>query len=176
MTTRPRIYAAHPMTCYRTEHERAFLDTLAGLLLGAEIIDPATRYRTTAGWLRAWPRLVSTLSGLVVFADEHGTIGTGCMREVTDAIAAGVPVACLDRRFGLCELAGLDLLPDVMRTRSCAAWPVAGEPVGPGFLTAAAVPIVGRWPDQARRRTQVHSAPLGCLQQPSSGGYSGTGA
>jgi hypothetical protein len=128
---RPRVYAAHPMTSYGTEHERACLDALAALLCGAEIIDPATRYRTNAGWLRAWPRLLRTLAGLVLFADEDGTVGTGCLREVVDAVAAGLPVAYLDPCLGLCELAGLDLLAPTMRTRAATAWPVAGEQVDP---------------------------------------------
>jgi len=124
---RPRVYACHPMTCYGTEHERVCLDALAGLLRGVEIIDPATRYRTNAGWLRAWPRLLSTLSGLVVFADETGTVGAGCLREVADAVAAGLPVAYLDDDHRLCELVALDMIPAAERTRTRAAWPVAGE-------------------------------------------------
>lgn len=126
----------------RPKHERGCLDTLAGLLVGVEIIDPAKRYTTDAGWLRAWPRLLSTLSGLVVFSAEDGTIGTGCMREITDAIVAGLPVAYLDPCFRLCELAALDLLPSAVRSRSHAAWPVAGEPVSwhlqDGSLTCTA--------------------------------------
>ena len=133
-TRRPRLYAAHPMTCYGTEHERACLDTLAGLFGDAEIIDPATRGWTNDTWRRAWPRLVVTLAALVLFPDEDGTVGTGCLREVADAIAAGVPVAVLDAYFGLCELGGLDLLPDAMRTRAAVAWPVAGEQVDPAAL------------------------------------------
>jgi hypothetical protein len=126
---RPRVYAAHPMTSYGTEHERVCLDTLTALLPGTEIIDPAGRYRTNAGWLRAWPRLLSTLSGLVLFADEDGTVGAGCLREVVDAMAAGVPIAMLDPCFGLSELAAVDLLPAAESTRMRAAWPVRGDPL-----------------------------------------------
>ena len=133
-TRRPRLYAAHPMTCYRSEHERACLDALAGHFPGAEIVNPATRGWTNDTWRRAWPRLVMTLSTLVIFPDEDGTVGTGCLREVADAIAAGVPVAVLDPCFGLCELGGFDLLPPDMRTRAATAWPVAGDRIDPAAL------------------------------------------
>jgi hypothetical protein len=137
VSARPRVYAAHPMTSYRTEHERTCLDALAALLPGAEIIDPAGRYRTNAGWLRAWTRLLSTLSGLVLFADEDGTVGAGCLREVADAVAAGLPVGYLDVDHHLCELFALDLLPSSGRSRTRAAWPVAGGRVAqPMFLMA----------------------------------------
>jgi hypothetical protein len=127
VSARPRVYAAHPMTSYRTEHERTCLDALAALLPGAEIIDPAVRYRTNAGWLRAWPRLLSTLDALVLFADETGTVGAGCLREVVDAVAAGLVVGYLDDDRRLCELVALDMIPSAERTRTRAAWPVAGE-------------------------------------------------
>ena len=69
---RLRIYAARPIRCYFTGHERACLNALAALLPAAEIINPAGRYRTSAGWLRAWPRLLSTLAGLVMFGEVDG--------------------------------------------------------------------------------------------------------
>jgi len=139
VSARPRVYAAHPMTSYRTEHERACLDALAALLPGAEIIDPAVRYRTNAGWLRAWPRLLSTLDALVLFADETGTVGAGCLREVVDAVAAGLVVGHLDDDRRLCELVALDMIPSAERTRTRAAWPVGGERTCVGVLVPNAV-------------------------------------
>jgi hypothetical protein len=137
VSARARVYAAHPVTSYGTEHERACLDTLAALLPGSEIIDPAGRYHTNAGWLRAWPRLLSTLDAVVVFADEDGTVGAGCLREITDAIVAGLPVAYLDDNRRLCELVALDMIPTDLRSRARAAWPVAGGRVAqPMFLMA----------------------------------------
>lgn len=48
---RPRIYAAHPMTTYGTDHERAYLDALAALLPSAEIIDPGSiAHPACSGW------------------------------------------------------------------------------------------------------------------------------
>lgn len=134
MTRRPTIYAAHPMTSYGTAHERVCLDTLAGLFTHAEIVDPAERYGSDEEWLRDWPGVLGSLAGVVVFAEEHGMVGAGCLREVADAIAAGVPVGYLDAYFGLCHLAGFDLLPPTVRTRASAAWPIAGEQVGPRAL------------------------------------------
>ena len=137
MTRRPKVYAAHPMTCYGTTHERASLDTLARLFPGAEIVDPAGIFASSTEWLDHWPDVLDGLDALVLFADEHGMVGAGCVREVADAIAAGVPVGYLDVYFGVCELGGFDLLPPTMRTRSSTAWPVAGEQVAPGALCRA---------------------------------------
>lgn len=108
-----------------TEHERACLDALTALLPGVESVNPVTHWRTNAGWLRAWSRLVSTLSGLAIFAG-NGTVDAGCLREVIDAVVAGAPRSVLHPNFGRCELAAFDLLPPTMRTRTAAAWPVAG--------------------------------------------------
>ena len=115
MTTpggRPRIYAAHPITSYGTDHERAYLDALAALLPGAEIFNPAGRYRTSAGWLRAWPRVARTLSALVVFGNEEGTIGVGCLHEIADAIRLRPPVVDLGNGLlpgALCGAGGCEI-------------------------------------------------------------------
>ena len=95
---RPRVYAAHPIVTYGTARERDCLAALERLLRGVDIYDPAGRYRTNKGWLRAWPRVLSTLSGLVVFGTRDGVVGLGCLREIADAREAGVPVAMLDHR------------------------------------------------------------------------------
>jgi len=121
-----RVYAAHPVLSYGTAHEAACLDAIAGLLPEAVIINPAGRYRTSAGWLRAWPRLVRTLSAVVLFAAEDGTIGTGCLRELADAIRAEVPVAVLDDECQLRELVALELLPADSRSALRAAVVVTG--------------------------------------------------
>lgn len=109
LAVRPRVYATHPMTSYGTAHERQCLDRLAELLPSCEIVNPAERYSTNVGWLRAWPRLLPTLAGLVVFGAEDGTIGTGCWREIGDAITWRLPVAAL-AGGALCEIDAVQLL------------------------------------------------------------------
>ncbi len=125
--TRPRVYCAHPMTSYGTAHEAACLGALADLVPGAELVDPAATFTSSADWLERWPAMLTTLDALALFADEDGTIGAGCLREVADAIVVGVPIVCLDPCFGLCELAGIDFLP--LRSPARTAWPVAGAHV-----------------------------------------------
>ena len=81
------------MVGYGTPHAAACLDELAGLLPGARLLDPATIFASDSEWQRSWPSLVRALGGFVMFGTEDGTIGAGCIRELADAIALGVPVA-----------------------------------------------------------------------------------
>ena len=69
--TRPRVYAAHPIVTYGTARERDCLASLRTVLPGVDLYDRAGRYSTDAGWLRAWPRVLSTISGLVVFGTRE---------------------------------------------------------------------------------------------------------
>jgi hypothetical protein len=116
MSTRTPVYVAHPIEGYGTPYAAACLEALGALLAGRRLIDPATVYASNAEWLRSWPRLVRTLSGFVLFGSEEGTIGAGCIREMADAIALGVPIAGFDLRRGLREIAGLDLIDTSFRS------------------------------------------------------------
>ena len=120
---RPRVYAAHPVTSYGNEHAAECLVRLAGLLPGAELVDPeAHGWATDAAWRADWPGMLAGLAGLVVFTAGDGTVGTGCLAECVDALAAGIPVAGYDPAVGLVELAGFALLPAEVRTPRRAAW------------------------------------------------------
>jgi hypothetical protein len=46
----------------------------------------------------------------VIFGADDGTIGAGCIRELADAIALGVPIAGFDLGRGLREISGFDLI------------------------------------------------------------------
>ena len=117
----PRVYLAHPVTCYGTDHETACIEVLADLLPGVDLCDPAACFASSAEWLAAWPGLVGRLDGLVVFADTDGTVGAGVLREVADAVAFDVPVAGLDLARGLCWVTGFELLDEHARSgRRCA--------------------------------------------------------
>ena len=123
-----RIYCAHPIVTYGTAHERDCLAALRGLLPEADLYDPAGRYSTSVGWLRAWPRVLSTISGLVVFGTRDGVVGVGCLREIADARRFGLPFAMLDHRCRARTYAGLVLPPRAPTSRRAAVL-VPGEPV-----------------------------------------------
>ncbi|MDA8360370.1 MAG: hypothetical protein M0Z95_29650 [Actinomycetota bacterium] len=123
---RPRIYGAHPITCYFTDHEKACLDAIKAAFPEAEVVNPAVRYKTTTAWLRAWPRVAQTLDGLVVFADEAGTVGVGCVKEVADAIRLSVPVAMIDDQYQVRELTAFGLLDPSIRSARRSARLVSG--------------------------------------------------
>jgi len=127
-TRLPRVYAAHPIVTYATARERDCLASLRGVLPEADLFDPAGRYSTDAGWLRAWPRVLSTLSGFVVFGTREGVVGVGCLREIAEARGNGLPVAMLDQRCRARTYAGI-VLPARARTPRRAAVLVPGEPV-----------------------------------------------
>jgi hypothetical protein len=126
--TRRRVYVAHPQISYGTARERDCLAALRAVLPEAELYDPAGRYRTDAGWLRAWPRVLPTISGLVVFGTRGGVVGVGCLREIDDTHGAGLPVAVLDHRCHARTYAGL-ALPARAATSRRAAVLVPGGPV-----------------------------------------------
>ncbi|MHB1774989.1 MAG: hypothetical protein ACYCU7_03215 [Acidimicrobiales bacterium] len=103
------------MTTYGTDRETSALAALAELLPDVELVNPAGRYPTANSWLQSWPRLVVTLSGLVVFGDHDGTIGAGCVKELADAWRLQIPVAVFDD--GRCrQLTGLRVLPNDVRS------------------------------------------------------------
>ena len=122
------MYVAHPQISYGTARERDCLAALRAVLPEAELYDPAGRYRTDAGWLRAWPRVLPTISGLVVFGTRGGVIGIGCLREIADACRAGLPIAMLDHRCRARTYAGLALTARAPTSRRAAVL-VPGEPV-----------------------------------------------
>ncbi len=110
MTARPRVYLCHPMTTYRSEHAAAMLARLTELLPAAEIVDPEeAAWESDHDWLAAWPDVLESLAGLVVFPDRDGSVGVGCVTEATDALAFDIPAAILGR-FGLRALEGFRLL------------------------------------------------------------------
>ncbi len=124
---RPRCYVAHPMTIYGSQHEAQALRCLAQQLPGWELVNPAAMYDSDTAWLRSWPRLVRGLDLLVVVPAPDDTIGTGCIREVGDALRWQVPVLVLDHLGDLCELRGLLLLGPDARTARRAAWVMVGD-------------------------------------------------
>jgi len=132
---KPRVYAAHPLNCYRTEWAAECLRRLRRLLRGVELIDPEAKSWSTASWLFEWPRVLGGLSAVVLFPDEDGTIGTGCIREVTDAVFLGLPVWAFDG-FRLVELTGFELLPEGRRTARQAAVLLRGRRLRPAVLLA----------------------------------------
>ncbi len=128
---RPRIYLAHSASSYGTAHEATCLARVVELLPGCQIVDPSGRYTTDAGWLSAWPRLVQSLDGLVLFTAEDGTIGAGCWREVGDALARSIGLALLDGTQ-LHELGALVLVERLWRTPGRVAEAVPGRAFEPG--------------------------------------------
>ena len=95
--------------------------------------DPGSRYSTDAAWLRAWPRVLSTVSDVVVFGTRNGVVGVGCLKEVVDAQQAGIPVAMLDQRCRPHKFGGLALATGT-RTPRRAAVLLPGGPVDLGEL------------------------------------------
>ncbi|MGA2806431.1 MAG: hypothetical protein ABSF89_18955 [Acidimicrobiales bacterium] len=128
---RPRVYAAHPKACYGTAHAASCVARLAELLPGAEIVDPETlRWRTEDQWRRSWPRVLGGLSSFVVFAGTDGTIGAGCIRELTDALVRHIPIAGF-HEGSLRTIEGIELLPIPFRSARSTALLLLADPIDP---------------------------------------------
>jgi hypothetical protein len=56
-----------------------------------------------------------------VFGDEDGTIGAGCIGEMADAIAVGVPIVGFEPGRGLREIRGYDVIDPETRCARRAA-------------------------------------------------------
>jgi hypothetical protein len=104
------------MADYGTAHAAEMFGALTRLLPEARLLDPATMFASDSEWLRSWPRLVRTLGGFVMFGAEDGTIGTGCIRELADAIAFGVPIAGFGPGRVLREISGFGLIESDSRS------------------------------------------------------------
>ena len=120
------VYACHPLTTYGTPWAARHLDRIAELLPDAQVVDPEHRgWGTSAEWREDWLTLLARLSAVVVFEAPDRSVGAGCLGELADALAFGLPVAILDPgsdpERGLWELAGFELLADIERTPARAA-------------------------------------------------------
>jgi hypothetical protein len=100
-----KLYAAHPVSCYGTEHEARQLAALDRHFPGADLADPAAMFGSDDGWLEGWPDVLDELDVLAIFADEAGYIGATLL-EVSDAIGAGVPIVALDQNGQLRHFGG----------------------------------------------------------------------
>jgi len=125
------VYVCHPMTSYGEPGTTRAIATLTRLLPGAVLVDPEDGgWKDSSEWLEEWPGLLVALAGLVVVGDRLDSIGTGCLREVTDAITLGVPLAALAPGGRvLRELRGVELVESGSRCAARAAFPLYGVPL-----------------------------------------------
>jgi hypothetical protein len=144
-TTPARVYVAHPMSCYGSPYTAACFDALAGLLPEARLVNPSTIFASDAEWRRAWPRLVGVLGGFVMFGAEDGTIGAGCIGELADSIAVGVPIAGFELGRGLREIRGYDVIDPGTRSPRRAAILRLGGCLDPNACTGESS---GGYPDE----------------------------
>jgi hypothetical protein len=146
-------YCAHPKTCYGSDHARHHLDALAALLPGVEVIDPeGCPWTSEAQWLADWQDIVARLDVLVAFGDESGTVGCGVLREITDCLLLGVPIAVLDLAGPtLRDLHAVELVPEVIRWAGQAAVLVPGAPCERPPCSGHHVPDQGKRPSRLGR-------------------------
>jgi hypothetical protein len=137
---RPRVYAAHPKACYGTAYAATCLARLGELLPAAEIVDPeALGWRTEAQWRLSWPKVLGGLSSFVVFAGIDGTIGAGCIRELTDAVARYLPIAGF-HDGALRTIVGLELMPIPFRSPRSTARLLLADPIDPATFVPSGEP------------------------------------
>jgi hypothetical protein len=101
------IYCARPRRSFGTEHDRHQLGAVAHWHFPeAAIIDPARLWSSNGEWLAEWGALLPTIDVMVLWSDEGGWLSDGCLREVADAVAEGLPVLTLGREGELRTFGG----------------------------------------------------------------------
>jgi hypothetical protein len=139
-STAPRVYAAHPKACYGTDHAARHLARLAELLPEVDIVDPETLgWRTEEQWRRSWPKVLARLSSFVVFAGTDGTIGTGCIRELTDALVRHLPIAGF-HDGSLRTIDGIELLTIPFRSARSTALLLLADQIDPATFARGSEP------------------------------------
>ena len=68
-----------------------------GSLVEEPLWDPATLFSSTAQWLREWPHLLGSVPGLILVPDTDGSIGAGCLREISDVLGLDRPVSIYEK-------------------------------------------------------------------------------
>jgi hypothetical protein len=79
------------------------------------------------------------LSSFVVFAGTDGTIGAGCIRELTDALVRHIPIAGF-HEGGLRTIAGLESLPIPFRSARSTALLLLADPIDPDNFAPSGEP------------------------------------
>ena len=129
MTKTLTVYAAHPMTAYGTDHEARALRRIAEAFPGAEVLDPAAMFDDNASWHDTWPQVLAGIDVCAIFADEAGSIGVGCLKEIADTIAAHVPVVAVGPRGGLRAFGGVAVEGGPIVERARIGWLLYGPAV-----------------------------------------------
>ena len=135
-----KLYAAHPLTSYGTPYEARQLEALREHFPGADVLDPAAMFSSNEDWLAKWPEVLATLDALVLFADQAGHVGAGVLRELSDAIGAGLPVLVLGQDGQLYHFGGFSSEHRLVVARSRAGRLLFGPPVS----AAGVMALVGR--------------------------------
>lgn len=127
---RPRIYCAGQEASCGSEQRAQMVERLRGMFPGVEVYDPASRHASAAATRRAWPRVLPTLTALVILRGGDDTIGCEVIGELADSVRAGLPIAVMDSGGRLFDVRGLVLLGMDARTPRRAAWVLSGHRSG----------------------------------------------
>jgi hypothetical protein len=79
------------------------------------------------------------LSSFVVFAGTDGTIGAGCIRELTDALVRHIPIAGF-HEGSLRTIEGIELLPIPFRSARSTALLLLADPINPDKFVPSGEP------------------------------------
>jgi hypothetical protein len=88
-TTRP--YVATPIAVLCRPNWPARVRRIEDLA-DEPVWDPARLFTSTAAWLQEWPRLLGSITGLILVPDTDSSIGAGCLREISDVLGLDKPV------------------------------------------------------------------------------------
>jgi hypothetical protein len=92
------VYVAAPMTLYENPAYDRALKSLQELG-AARVVGGRDAFKDSEDWLHEFPKILAQAAVVVVLPPANGVLGTGVVREIVEARAAGVPVFFLVGRW-----------------------------------------------------------------------------
>lgn len=114
-----RVYLALPLELIGTAAHRRARSAVRTRFPGAEVLDPAVLFGSSAEWRERWPGVLRDIDALVFVPGPEGAVGAGVLQEVLDARLRGLPVEHLgpDGRFSPVDRVRLRFLGDADPSR-----------------------------------------------------------
>jgi hypothetical protein len=110
------VYLASPKPTFESRYYTRMVGCARTHFPHSRLLEARGMFRDNQDWLERWPEVLASLSALVFFAEVDGTVGMGVSKEVSDALAARLPVYYLTGCGGLLGSGAFELVPHAERS------------------------------------------------------------